>query len=134
MSTADTLTSREWCYYIEGENLFLFEIDDTNNVVPPTGDVDNGLLIRYKGDSGCFVNSDGLSEDGSPDEDSILNFSAGYIEALEAFLKSCMAEREKDFRTRDYWMRECNRLLNSAQDAMTPGVKISTPVSPFAIR
>ena len=134
MSVTGTLTTRRWCYYIEGGYIYLFEIDDSNDIVPATDGIDNGLLIEYESDSNCFITATGLDDDIAPDEDSILNFSAGYLDALEAYLKSRQMERDGKFRERDYWLREFNRLLAEAADALRPGPRASIPPGPYAIR
>jgi len=121
-----------FAYYVKGNYLYLFELNESMEYVPPTVDITDGLKIEYTSAENAFVDSSGNVVT-SPDEDSYINISDVYKEALIYYVKAKLAE-DTDIKLKEYYEREFNTKFAQAKHAQNPSPRQSIPVYPYAIR
>jgi len=117
-------------YVIKGKYLYLYEIDEYNNFVPPTVDITDGLKIEYLSNEDVFIDTNG-NPVSSPDEDSILNINDAYIESLVEYIKSKLTD---DVNLKEYYKRNTETELAEANSATKASPKRVISVYPYAIR
>lgn len=88
MSTID----RNWGWQRSGVNILLYEINGDDKFIPPSLDVTDGLKIEYISGGKVFIDSEGFSDDSSPDENSILNCQNSICYAIIYYIKARLAE------------------------------------------
>jgi len=131
MPDTTNLKSWKWGYQIRGRKIYLYALDYYNRWVAPQLDIANGLKISYTTGSKAFVDSNGFSDDSSPDEDSILNCSDGLARAVIDFVKAKKAEDEGNQGLYLEYMRRYREKVSKTRDAIK-GPRRVVPQYPFS--
>ena len=129
-------TSREYAYYIEGDQLAIIERDyslsdglgytydpddglgigtGSGEWKSPTVDIDDGIYIVYTAIPKAKDGGEITDESDEIDVDSYL------AKALVYYIKAKMAEDGGDFKQREYFMREFKRQLEKERSARKRG-------------
>jgi hypothetical protein len=130
MSTID----RNWAWQRKGKNIIFFEIDSSDNYIPPSTDVANGLMIEFVSADKVFVDSDGFSEDSNPTENSYVNVNDALVYAVIEYVNAQLKRDANDIKG----AKECEdrflKKFRKAQDGLTTQPNIIMVPRVYSIR
>tara|TARA_A100001515_G_scaffold101982_1_gene82668 strand:- start:593 stop:985 length:393 start_codon:yes stop_codon:yes gene_type:complete len=126
---------RQYGWYIRGKDLALVEIDVELNASNPVDDatwkspvktIDDGIMLEYVVRPKAKDGGEIIDESDEPDIPDL------YLKALVYYLKARIAEDQRDFEAKEYYMREFYKYLDKNENIGIPTVRIIHPT--IAIR
>ena len=124
---------KQYAYYIEGNRLAIVEKDTsfTDNVdnkefgpgvarqewKSPQSNVTDGIELKYTNTPG----------DDLEDENSVIDLPSYLAKALVYYVKSKLAEDERNIEYKEYYIREFRRIMEKHESNKIKGIRVISP-------
>ena len=121
---------RQYAWYIRGKDLALVEIDVDLSASNPVDDatwkspvktINDGIMLEYVVRPKAKDGGEIIDESDEPDIPDL------YLKVLVYYLKARLAEDQRDFEVKEYYMREFYKYLDKNENIGIPTVRIIHP-------